>query len=217
VPAKIPKLREVLIAYCEKQNLPKRKQVYATMMGNCYAVSVVMAKMIGDGARAIYGKYHGTNVECPGSLFHRHGWVEYKDSIFDPTRWVFEGKKPYMWIGPNDSKEYDEGGWRMMDQPGLRTEQPEREQGKLVFVDWKTPGLPLFLSSLFDDDRICTHMTPMEFHYIAHVSPKHLGYYAIEVYEKMRELKLGVMIPMDNQAYADSLRKTAKKPPRRKK
>ena len=214
---KIPNLREVLTAYCEKQNLPKRKQIYATMVGNCYAVSMVMAKMIGDGARAVYGKYCGKNVDKPEQTFHRHGWVVHKDTIWDPTRWVFEGKKPHMWSGPEDSDEYDEGSWKMMENSVFKIEQPEREISKLIFIDWSTPQLSLFLSELFDDARICTHMTPMELHYIARVSPKHLDGHAIEVYEKMRKLKLGAMIPVDSQSYADSLRKSAKKSPRRKK
>ncbi|KKN81543.1 hypothetical protein LCGC14_0318020 [marine sediment metagenome] len=217
MPVKIPTLREVLTEYCEKRNIPKRRQVYATMMGKCYVVSVLMAKMIGNGARAVYGKYHGSNVERPNILFHRHGWVEYKGTIFDPTRWVFEDKKPHMWSGPADSDEYDEGSWKMLEDPIFKIEQPKRENEKLIFLDWETPWLPLFLSELFDDSRICTHMTPMELHYVAHISPKHLDGHSIEVYERMRELKLGAMIPMDSQLYADSLRKAAKKSPRRKK
>lgn len=211
--ARIPKLKELLDEYCEKHKIPKRDRSYQVIKGKCYAVALVMAKMIGDGARAVYGKYHGTSVERSNTMFHRHGWVVHKDTIWDPTRWVFEGRRPHMWSGPEDSEEYDEGSWKMMDQPGLRVEQPDREKKKLIFMDWADGLIPVFLSELFDDSRICTHLTPMEVHYIVHVSPKNLGSHAIEVYKRVRELKFGPMIPIDNQSYADAL----PKPPRRKK
>lgn len=221
---KIPKLREVLVEFCEKQNLPKKKQVYATLEGNCYAVSLVMAKMMGRGARSVYGKYHGHNVDRPSLTFHRHGWVVYKDTIYDPTRWVFEGKRPHMWIGPEDSEEYDEGGWKMMEKPDspFKIRQPERGDGTLRRMNWSSKDVEEVVSELFDDKRECDSMSMDEIYYVVHVSPKYLGVHAIEVYRRARELKLGAMIPIDSQHYADSLinptkRKSTRKRPRGKK
>ena len=211
--ARIPKLKELLDEYCIKAEIPKRDRKYKVFEWKCYAVAMVLRDMIGRPARAVYGKYHGISVDRPGQMFHRHGWVVHKGTIWDPTRWVFEGRRPHMWSGPEDSEEYDEGSWKMMDQPGLRVEQPDREQKKLIFMDWADGLIPVFLSELFDDSRTCTHMTPMEVHYIVHVSPKHLGEHVIEVYRRVRELKLGAMIPIDSQSYADSV----PKPPRTKK
>lgn len=41
--------------------------------------------------------------------FIPHGWVLMPDGrIFDPTRWTFEAKSPYLYVGP-DRDEYDKG------------------------------------------------------------------------------------------------------------
>lgn len=60
-----------------------------------------------------YGNWMGPiHPDCPefgGRPFAHHGWVEKADgSIVDPTRWVFEHVKPYIYEGPNDH--YDAGG-----------------------------------------------------------------------------------------------------------
>jgi hypothetical protein len=44
--------------------------------------------------------------------FQRHGWIELPEAdgrILDPTRWSFEGVKPYLWLAYDDET-YDRGG-----------------------------------------------------------------------------------------------------------
>lgn len=96
----------------------------ATWPGQCYGIaSAIRDAGLVEGALR-YGHWLGpVSEQCPiarwykahkaGVPFQRHGWIEKPDgTIFDPTRWVFEGKAPYLYDGPNDH--YDVGGneWR---------------------------------------------------------------------------------------------------------
>jgi hypothetical protein len=88
--------------------------------GNCYGIAtgIVEAELI-DGV-AVYGHYlgdiakdgyWGRRVDLP---FVQHGWILLPDDrILDPTRFSFENKDPYIYIGDGDM-DYDEGGdmWR---------------------------------------------------------------------------------------------------------
>lgn len=85
--------------------------------GNCYVISraVLDRALVSGVARG--GQWVGRIA--PGSYFHhkltdggrrlavmprgiRHGWVELDDGrVLDPTRWVFEGASPYVYVGPN--------------------------------------------------------------------------------------------------------------------
>ncbi len=69
----------------------------------CYEVASAMVKAKVVKGTAVYGHWLGA-VE-PGTPFAgrpliQHGWVLQKDStVVDPTRWVFEGRAPYIWTG----------------------------------------------------------------------------------------------------------------------
>jgi hypothetical protein len=83
--------------------------------GQCYGIALIAAEMI-DGAEAVYGHWLG-EVHPEGywgkyanKPFLRHGWVKLADGrVLDPTRWSFEAKRAYLWIGENGG-EYDQGG-----------------------------------------------------------------------------------------------------------
>lgn len=63
-----------------------------------------------------YGHYYGpVSPQHPSHRrpFQRHGWIEAPDgSVIDPTRWVFEGVRPYIYHGPAGD-EYDAGGQQL--------------------------------------------------------------------------------------------------------
>ena len=80
---------------------------------NCYAVAVAIqeAGLVRGSTR--YGLYHGhiDPMSIFGSrTFTHHGWIERRQTIYDPTRWVFENVAPYIYVGPKDDKDYDFGG-----------------------------------------------------------------------------------------------------------
>lgn len=85
--------------------------------GNCYSVAcdIVKAKLVRGNPR--YGIYHGHINEdsvFAGRQITRHGWIERRTTLVDPTRWVFESVDPYIYIGPKDDPDYDFGGNQLM-------------------------------------------------------------------------------------------------------
>ena len=113
--------------------------------GNCYAIAsaIVEAGLIeGD---AVYGLYLG-DVDDGSPLAYRgavqrHGWVLCKDgTILDPTRWVFENAKPYIYHGPQTG-EYDEGAQSLRMMMGRNRPFPEYDPEKAVVFDAPKPAL----------------------------------------------------------------------------
>lgn len=76
--------------------------------GRCYEISykLVKAGIMPKGAEAVYGHWRGdvhrnsmfANRPLP---FVQHGWIYVADEglVIDPTRWVFEARKPYLYSG----------------------------------------------------------------------------------------------------------------------
>lgn len=62
----------------------------------------------------------------------QHTWILLKDgvTIVDPTRWVFEAKRPYIFVSKDVLTEpYDEGGARVKESQLLRFRVPWPEDG----------------------------------------------------------------------------------------
>lgn len=82
--------------------------------GNCYAIATAMVKANVVRGKPTYGHYHGFISDlCDkfgGRPFTHHGWITRKTTIVDPTRWVFEARDPYIYVGPKDNRDYDMGG-----------------------------------------------------------------------------------------------------------
>jgi len=84
--------------------------------GNCFHIASQMVKHNVVKGKAVYGHYHGfidPNSIFGSRSFTHHGWVVTDNNIIDPTRWVFEGINPYIYIGPKDDDTYDMGGNRV--------------------------------------------------------------------------------------------------------
>jgi hypothetical protein len=86
--------------------------------GNCYGIASLLAESGLVKGRPVYGHFLGKVSEESEMWsarsrhpFVQHGWVELEDGrIVDPTRWSFEAKEPYIWVGEDGQGEYDEGG-----------------------------------------------------------------------------------------------------------
>ena len=93
---------ELTIAHVEK-TLKWKPRIW---IGSCYGVaSGIVDKKLVRG-KAIYGHYRGpiskdSYWKDRRKLgFVHHGWIELPDGrILDPTRWVFENRKPYIYLG----------------------------------------------------------------------------------------------------------------------
>lgn len=90
-------------------------------VGRCHEVAIVLVDEGLVPGRAVYGHYLGP--VAPGTLFARraivrHGWIQDRQEdvvrVVDPTRWVFEGKRPYIFqaLVRGEHADYDEGGSR---------------------------------------------------------------------------------------------------------
>jgi hypothetical protein len=101
--------------------------------GQCYGIALALVEHGLIEGKPRYG--HWLGAVAPGTLFHGkplvpHGWVELdRGRIADPTRWVFEGTEPYIYIGENDY--YDMGGnvYRSMNlKPPPQWEKTEKQK-----------------------------------------------------------------------------------------
>lgn len=84
--------------------------------GNCYGVAGAIHKAGLVRGRLCYGMYFGyiDPESCFGPrAFTHHGWIERKSTLYDPTRWVFDGVDPYIYVGPKDDENYDFGSNRL--------------------------------------------------------------------------------------------------------
>lgn len=163
-------------------------------VGNCYAIArQAINEGIVDGI-AVYG--HWLGGAAPDSYFSyktvpfiHHGWIRNKYVIVDPTRWVFFGNEPFIWFGPLDSPEYDEGGnlWlKMMERPCPAFDPTE----KLIEADWPDPVYDLIGGSV--------GVTVSQAFWIGNLSLITLGELALPAYQALEQAGLKAAIPLDN-------------------
>lgn len=148
--------------------------------GNCAGVAgLILNHGIVEG-KSEYGFYLGRVEEgtrFAGKAMIRHGWIRLPDNqIYDPTRWVFEGDDPYIYVDWNDS-DYDRG------MRSVRTSDAGNETLALEFLD------------LYDSGQ-----TEFDFRFIMRVGntfPEHMPGIAGEVYEALNALGHAAVIPID--------------------
>ena len=178
--------------------------------GKCYQVACAAAKLI-KGAEPIYGHFLGEVKE--GTMFHtsalagfvQHGWVQLPDGqILDPTRWVFEGAKPYLYHGPNDC--YDEGGnaLRMALMGGPPEFDPDEDIINIkphmlatkawVFVEERL-GLE---DALMYEGYEPGDITKEQLFWLANQDPRKLHGHARAIYAMLEGLDMKGFVPIDN-------------------
>ena len=166
--------------------------------GNCYAVS---CKIVNSGiveGRAVYGHYYGQvthdnphfSDERP---FQRHGWIISQNKVNDYTRWVFEEKKPYLFIG-RINEEYDEGGNRIRriyrrPPPIFDSEEKQTE------LNLSGNARQFVLDDLLGGSPCLTFRQAI---WIANLDIQALGTYSQEIYAALKDVKLKAAIPIDN-------------------
>lgn len=165
--------------------------------GRCHEIAgkILQAKLASGKLR--YG--HWTGPIHPESLFAgrpftHHGWIEDSGSIVDPTRWAFEYKLPYIYVGESDH--YDAGGNRiseMFRQPCPKPTEgrnltkkrlnisPEAEQHLVILSGYNPPW------------------TPWQLLWIGSAPLHHLGNFAAEIVTALIKGGHGAAIPQDNR------------------
>lgn len=171
--------------------------------GNCYVIATAMvdAGLVPEGAVKAYGHYIGHVV--PSSPFRavwdavgwvRHGWVQVtSERVIDPTRWVFEGRRPYIYDGP--AHEYDRGANEHR-RANLRPAPKFKASGRVYPTVGMSVGAEYLVSDLLNNDiRL---VTPEQAFWIANLPIDMLGEFATEVYAWLVVCDLGGFIPIDN-------------------
>jgi len=158
--------------------------------GKCHEISFALVKHGLVEGKVRYGHWLGP-VAKRDTPVQRHGWIELPDKrICDPTRYVFEGVEPYIYIGQNDPFYYDGGGniFRMqMQRPAPEFNKKEKvydfpEITKVVRLLKAKP--PYCVSQLF---------------WLANLPLPLVGEAAKVVYLNLIDLGFDAFIPIDNK------------------
>lgn len=174
------------------------KNIYKDLAWNCFAVATNLANLLkaqGIKARAVYGTWKGLSVEHKRNDFYRHGWVLINESeILDPTRWVFEGTKPYIFSGSEkNNSEYDEGMTQLRNLVA-RPFPSFNPQDKKVRIEWSPESKSLIDGITEYEDDVYSIQQVL---WMANAPFKIWGDCIDEVYTKLEEQGFGALIPMD--------------------
>lgn len=169
--------------------------------GQCYgiATSILEAGLIeGD---PIYGHFLG-EINKDGYWkgrekhpFVQHGWILLPDGrILDPTRFSFENKEPYIYIGEGGT-DYDEGGdmWRA----AITRPCPEPEGETLEEAGWKLEGEESFAFHMLTRTPF-KEITRAQVFWIANLPYAAIVSYIPIIFPALARNNLKVAVPLDN-------------------
>ncbi len=168
--------------------------------GNCYAVACQMLNQRICRGTPRYGLWTGpVDQKCRivrwrTSRVCRHGWIEQKNRVVDPTRWVFEAKEPYVYRGPADH--YDVGA-QTLRREKLTPCPPYRpgDQRPHLLVWMVSPEAHRWMTEeLFQ--RAPGITMPMVF-WMANLPVDLLGLHAEPIYRALIRAGLKALIPKD--------------------
>ena len=159
--------------------------------GKCDEVSHAITKTGIVRGKNRYGHYLGPVVETHkmhGYPAVRHGWIELPDgTIVDPTRFQFEGKTPYIYVGKNDY--YDVGG--NIFRESYRGPPPEREKEEEGYTFPKVSEVENLLGK-------SDTYTEKQLFYLANLNPARFAENAKAVYSALDKIGFRAFIPIDN-------------------
>jgi hypothetical protein len=178
--------------------------------GNCYAIATQCVEEGLVSGRAVYGhwlgpvmsdSYFGKKGYCDRP-FVRHGWVVLDDGrIFDPTRWGFTGEDPFLWVGPGDDKDYDEGGngWRVT----LMKACPEfdtQEKSYYAFPEHLPTAAWNHVEKMIGEaaGEEPGWITKPQLHWLANAPYQSLDGHERAIYGFLKKIGFHVYVPIDN-------------------
>lgn len=165
--------------------------------GRCHEIALLIhkAKLVPSGSRVVYGLWLGKIEEgnmFSGRPFTHHGWIELPDGmVYDPTRFAFENKQPYVWVGHNGG-EYDPGGNTIRRQ----NETPRPKPKGLVVKLTKAQATAIKEFVPITADRKI-HLS--DCFWLANLSLHSLGQDAADIYKVLVDLGFSGLIPIDNR------------------
>ena len=168
-------------------------------VGECHAVAtaIVESGLVPNG-RTRYG--HWLGPVSKGTYFgHRqiiqHGWIDLRQGkklvIIDPTRWVFEGQMPYIFIGEDPYEYYDIGGSK------LRAEMVGKppKQGSPLPTNKIRGDTVEFMCDLIGHNELSVEGVL----WLANQPPNIFKSEAKNVYLAIAKLGLSALIPLDHR------------------
>lgn len=207
----------------KKIKLPSMKKIAETMgypdyedwKGRCYQISSWIVDHDFVQGRAVYGHYLGD--VAPNSYFSeryessvpfiRHGWIlTPNNKIVDPTLWVFENVKPYLYYGDGVFTTqkygkicvYDEGG-NLFRQRNMKPVPPDDIRQKRVLCSPMDLKVRVFISGLLGEKP--PYPIDLAFgrvFWLANCPVPMLQPYAKEIYTWLEGMGHKVLVPMDN-------------------
>ena len=157
--------------------------------GRCMEIATLMTEKMAINGKAVYGLWLGTITEgsaFEGRPFTHHGWTRCTDGrIIDPTRWVFEGKEPYIYQGESDY--YDEGG------VSLKSDKPVPPYNESKKVDYHFGNEHWLYELLLKSSKVSV----MQLFYLANLPPQKIGIYARKMYEHIIRAGYEGFVPTD--------------------
>lgn len=170
--------------------------------GQCHEISnLILLNGIYSG-KLRYGHWRGSVKK--GTMFYkrmmsnsfrfiRHGWIEKNDrtTIIDPTRWVFEGKPAYIFIGKDKNNFYDIGGNAVRSL--FHCKIPEFKYGKEINIEGFGNAREFALNLLGHP-----YFTEKSIFWLANQDPKNFGKFAKDIYSMIDKFSIRCFIPIDN-------------------
>ena len=172
--------------------------------GKCHQIAALMLEHKLIKGKLRYGHWTGPVVngskfeKYPDGLVH-HGWIELPNGqIVDPTRFDFEQKPPYIYVGPNDY--YDAGG----NEYRLKTMQPAPQfnfEEKCIDLTVDNTDAIEFIENHLNrkviDKRVI--ITVKQAFWLANLPLQILDKAAKPIYSALIKAEMGAFIPFDNR------------------
>jgi hypothetical protein len=175
-------------------------------IGNCHYVANQLLKHGIIKGELRYGHWHGEisdQSRFGGRRFTHHGWIELSDgNICDPTRWVFEHAKPYIYVGPNNG-EYDFGGNKLRKMLMRPCPPFDSSVSKDKIYDYShlSEGAKSIVSMLTLSVGL---ISINQLFWLANCPLDFFDEWAKEIYQWIIDIKFGSFIPFDNRQFVMS-------------
>lgn len=176
--------------------------------GQCHLISSLMVEHKLVDGESVYGKYDGSIA--PTSMFAglptsiRHGWIVTKSEIIDPTRWVFEDAKPYIFSSPLENKDYDQGSQAFNNwiRTVSRSTPPAYNPNSRQIAT--SDEVAIFSAHILGLDEKPTQLCIEQAMWIANTNYNAIGSkMAIKFYDWLVNNNMGALIPIDFKQMAE--------------
>lgn len=204
IKALIPSVIEIHKQMCKLQKVPyDRMNLAQQMTGNCSGASQALKSLlVEDGkiiktVRDIYGIFNGFNIQTGSVGYFRHAWLLINETyIVDPTRWVFDGRQPKVFICSRDTNHimYDEAMIKFRSL--IKREYPIEGTGKITICNW-SDDVKILLKTLSLSNQDFNKMSSNQIFWLANLPVNVLGELKFEIYDKLISESFKMFIPID--------------------